>query len=95
MVAYVTYEYINFTGDEEILKIEVPYLKGEVLEEGQDERYDRYEYSQIKEDIYHHILRAVEKSLDFGENGLPKIGSGDWNDSFSKVGNKGKEKVYG
>lgn len=89
-LAYVTYEYINFTGDEEILKIEVPYLKGEVLEEGQDERYDRYEYSQIKEDIYHHILRAVEKSLDFGENGLPKIGSGDWNDSFSKVGNKGK-----
>ena len=26
----------------------------------------------------------------FGENGLPKIGSGDWNDGMNKVGNKGK-----
>ena len=31
-----------------------------------------------------------EKSLKFGEKGLPKIGSGDWNDGFSTVGNKGK-----
>ena len=28
--------------------------------------------------------------MSFGENGLPKIGSGDWNDGFSTVGNKGK-----
>ena len=28
--------------------------------------------------------------MNFGENGLPKIGSGDWNDGFSTVGNKGK-----
>ena len=27
---------------------------------------------------------------NFGENNLPKIGTGDWNDGFSKVGNKGK-----
>ena len=37
-----------------------------------------------------HCIRAIEKSLNFGENGLPKIGSGDWNDGFSTVGNKGK-----
>ena len=34
--------------------------------------------------------KAIEKSLNFGEKGLPKIGSGDWNDGFSTVGNKGK-----
>ena len=28
--------------------------------------------------------------MNFGENGLPKIGTGDWNDGFSTVGNKGK-----
>ena len=28
--------------------------------------------------------------MNFGENGLPKIGSGDWNDGFSNVGPKGK-----
>ena len=28
--------------------------------------------------------------MNFGENGLPKIGSGDWNDGFSEVGPKGR-----
>ena len=28
--------------------------------------------------------------MKFGKNGLPLIGSGDWNDSLSTVGNKGK-----
>ena len=82
--------YIDFTGDEEILQIETPYLQGPILEEGQDERYDKYLESNIKENIYKHCIKAIEKSLNFGENGLPKIGSGDWNDGFSTVGNKGK-----
>ena len=49
-----------------------------------------YPESVYKEDIYHHCLKAIEKSLNFGENGLPKIGSGDWNDGMNRVGNKGK-----
>ena len=40
--------------------------------------------------IFEHCIKAIEKSLNFGEHGLPKIGSGDWNDGFSTVGNKGK-----
>ena len=31
-----------------------------------------------------------KKSFNFGENGVTKIGTGDWNDGFSTVGNKGK-----
>lgn len=49
-----------------------------------------YEQSEIEESIYEHCKRAINISLNFGENGLPKIGSGDWNDGFSTVGNKGK-----
>ncbi len=89
-LAYLVIEYINFTGDEEILQIETPYLEGKPLEEGQDEKYDRYVESNIKETIYKHAIRAIEKSINFGEHGIPKIGSGDWNDGFSTVGNKGK-----
>ena len=70
--------------------MEVPYLAGEILPDGIDEKYDKYEESDIKESIYNHCIRAIEKSLDFGENGLPKIGSGDWNDGMNKIGNKGK-----
>ncbi len=87
---YLVLQYVHFTGDTSILEIETPYLKGPILEEGIDERYDQYPQSEIQESIYLHCIRAIEKSFNFGENGLPKIGSGDWNDGFSTVGNKGR-----
>lgn len=40
--------------------------------------------------IYEHCKKAIEKKINLGENDLPTIGSGDWNDGFSTVGNKGK-----
>lgn len=89
-LAFLTVEYIKFTGDKTILDIETPYLEGQILEENQDEKYDKYNETKEQESIYKHCIRAIEKSLNFGENGLPKIGSGDWNDGFSTVGNKGK-----
>lgn len=89
-LAYLTIEYIEFTGDKSILDIETPYLQGQILEPNQDERYDKYSESKEQGSIYKHCIKAIEKSLNFGENGLPKIGSGDWNDGFSTVGNKGK-----
>ena len=70
--------------------MKTPYLEGKILEENQDERYDKYPKSKISETIYEHCIKAIQRSLNFGENGLPKIGSGDWNDGFSTVGNKGK-----
>ena len=88
-LVYMVNEYINQTGDYGILDIETSYKKGEILEEGTDEKYDLYEDMTIKETIYEHCIRAIEKSLNFGKHGLPKIGSGDWNDSMNTVGNKG------
>ena len=87
---YLVIEYINFTGDTSILEIETSYLEGAILEEGQDERYEKYLPSKEKGTIYEHCIKAIERSLNFGENVLPKIGSGDWNDGFSTVGNKGR-----
>ena len=87
---YVVSEYIKFTGDNSILEIKTKYLNGDVLAEGEYERYDMYLESDLEESIYMHCIRAIEKSLDFGVNGLPKIGTGDWNDGFSSVGEKGK-----
>lgn len=89
-LVYVVEQYIEFTGDFSILEIETPYVEGEKLENGIEEKYDEHLESKIRESIFMHCERALQKSLQFGENGLPKIGSGDWNDGFSKVGNKGK-----
>lgn len=89
-LCYVVFEYINYTDDYSILDIEESYLIGEVLPDGVDERYDEYLESDVKENVYMHCVRAIDRSLNFGENGLPKIGSGDWNDGLNTVGNKKK-----
>ena len=88
-LVYVTCEYIEFTGDYSILEEKTPYLIGETLKENEDERYDKFEFTKEEGTIFEHCIKAIERSLNFGKNGLPKIGSGDWNDGFSKVGSKG------
>ncbi len=89
-LCYLVSEYINYTGDYTILNEEVPYVAGETLPKELDERYDVYLESQVKESVYLHCIRAIDRSINLGKNGIPKIGSGDWNDGFNTVGNKQK-----
>jgi len=89
-LVYLTCEYIEFTGDTSILEEKTPYLMGEPLKENEDERYDKFETTKEEGTILEHCIKAIDRSLNFGENRLPKIGSGDWNDGFSNVGTKGK-----
>lgn len=89
-LCYATAEYINTVGEYSILDEVVPYISGELLEDGVDEKYDIHYESEVKGTLYEHCIKAIEKSLDFGKNGLPKIGSGDWNDGLNTVGNKGR-----
>ena len=87
---FLVEQYITATGDYGILEIETPYLDGNILEEHEEEKYDLYRASEIKENIFMHCKRALDKAMNLGEHGLPKIGIGDWNDGMSTVGNKGK-----
>lgn len=87
---YVTAEYVRFTGDSSILEEEVNYVTGNILDENTDENYDLHPTSDIKGSIYEHCIKAIERGINLGEHGIPKIGSGDWNDGFSTVGNKGR-----
>lgn len=89
-LAYVTAQYIDVTGDRDILEKEIPFLQGEVLGEGENERYGLYKTSERAFSLYEHCLRAIEKGSTKGVNGLPLIGGGDWNDGMSSVGIKGK-----
>ncbi len=87
---FLVEQYIKVTGDYGILEMETPYLDGNLLEEHEEEKYDLYKASEIKENIFMHCKRAIDKAMNLGEHGLPKIGIGDWNDGMSTVGNKGK-----
>ena len=87
---YVTAQYINSTGDYSILDMKSPYLEDEPLRDGEDERYTIVNQSSKEGTIYEHCQKAIKKSLKFGEHNIPLMGSGDWNDGMSTVGNKGK-----
>ncbi|HWQ76073.1 MAG TPA: glucoamylase family protein [Syntrophomonas sp.] len=87
---YVTAEYVKVTGDEAILKTQLPFLEDEVLEDGESERYARPRVSTQTATLFEHCSLAIDKAAKFGVHGLPFIGSGDWNDGMNKVGEKGK-----
>lgn len=87
---YVTTEYIKRTGDYSILEEKAKYLEDEPLKEGEDERYTIVNTSNQEGSIYEHCIRAIEQGLKFGKHNIPLMGSGDWNDGMSTVGNEGR-----
>ena len=89
-LVYLVLDYIKFTEDYSILEEPIPYINGNILNENEDENYDLHEQTEQIESLYFHCVRAINISLQFGKNGLPLIGTGDWNDGLNTVGNKGK-----
>jgi len=89
-LVYVTNEYVNITQDTELLDMQVNFVKAPLLDEGEDERYLEFCYSENSASVFSHCVLAIERSLKYGENGLALMGSGDWNDGMNEVGNKGK-----
>lgn len=87
---FVTADYIEHSGDYSILEEVTPFLTDNDLGEEEDERYSIPQVSGEQGTVYEHCIRALKRGMKFGEHGLPLIGSGDWNDGFSRIGIKGK-----
>lgn len=87
---YVSAEYVDHTGDWDILETEIPFIESERLEANEDERYDVPWISCESGSLYEHCTRSIDLSLRFGAHGIPLMGSGDWNDGMNTVGNKGR-----
>ena len=87
---FVTSEYVERTGDHDILKLMVPYITSAPLGEGEHERYERTVRSRLREPLLSHLLRAVSYGRKYGPHGLPLIGTCDWNDGMNLVGAHGK-----
>jgi len=84
----VVADYIEKTGDREVLSLNVRYLTSSPLG-ASGERYEYPELSDVSESIYRHCLRALACAERKGKNGLILMGSCDWNDAFSLVGERG------
>jgi cyclic beta-1,2-glucan synthetase len=87
---YVTSRYVKATGDVDLLKVDIPYLNAPELEPDQHEVFIAPEVTFERGTIFEHCQRAVHKGLTSGPNGLPLIGTGDWNDGMNLVGAEGR-----
>ena len=81
-------EYTQATGDLALCALEMPFVDSPQV--GEDER-DRYETPAVTRErlpVLEHAALALARceARGFGEHGLPKMGSGDWNDGLDRVG---------
>lgn len=82
---YVCAIYRRKTGDSSFFETKIPYISAECLRKNERERYISPERTSFKETLLNHCIKAVDYSLKFGKNGLPLMGSCDWNDGFSRM----------
>ena len=89
-LAYTVAHYVEVSGDTAIFDVDVPFLDGRPLAEGEHDAYLVPTVSESSAPLFEHCVRALEQSLAlFGTHGLPLMGTGDWNDGMNRVGEAG------
>ena len=80
-------EYVEATGDDGLCETQVPYISSPTLESHEQDRYETPEVSPVRATVLEHARAALECCIrrGFGQHGLPRMLSGDWNDALSDV----------
>ena len=90
-LAFAAATYVTTSGDLAILDEDVPFLDGPELREGEHDAFFVPDVTAIPASLYEHCARGLDQCLTLtGANGLPLIGTGDWNDGMNRVGEAGR-----
>src|SRR5207245_9529220 len=82
--------YVDAPGAGGLLDEPAPFLEAPVLGPTAQESYLQPRVASESASLFEHCVRAIDKGITSGPQGLPLIGSGDWNDGMNRVGPQGR-----
>ncbi len=90
-LGYGVARYVAVSGDAAILDEQVPFLHGPPVPPGAHDDFFQPQVSDTTETLFEHCARGLDQAIALtGKNGMPLIGTGDWNDGMNRVGEGGQ-----
>jgi cyclic beta-1,2-glucan synthetase len=90
-LAFAVAQYVQVSGDDTILDEMLPFLCGPDLRAGEHDNFFRPDPSDATATLFEHCARGLDQAIALtGANGMPLIGTGDWNDGMNRVGEAGQ-----
>ncbi|ARP82946.1 glycosyl transferase [Bordetella genomosp. 8] len=90
-LAYAAAHYVRHSGDEAVMDELVGFIRGPALDPSDHDAFFQPTQSDESADLFEHCARGLDQCMALtGVRGLPLMGTGDWNDGMSRVGQAGR-----